>query len=47
VIFSQWGVMNTLFRTAPLNLEQWLICLIPIVPMIPLALFVNRLDPAE
>ena len=47
VIFSQWGVMNTLFQTYPLNLEQWLICLIPIVPMIPLAWFVNRIDPAE
>jgi cation-transporting P-type ATPase F len=47
VIFSQWGVMNTLFQTYPLNLQQWLICLIPIVPMIPLALFVNRIDPAE
>ncbi|MBE9198343.1 MULTISPECIES: cation-transporting P-type ATPase [unclassified Nodularia (in: cyanobacteria)] len=47
VIFSQWGVMNTLFKTAPLNLEQWLICLIPALPMIPLALFVNRIDPAE
>lgn len=47
IIFSQWSVMNTLFKTAPLNLEQWLICLIPIVPMIPVALFVNRIDPAE
>lgn len=47
VIFSQWGVMNKLFQTAPLNLEQWLICLIPALPMIPLALFVNRIDPAE
>ncbi len=47
IIFSQWGVMNTLFRTAPLNLEQWLICLVPALPMIPLAWFVNRIDPAE
>ncbi|MDB9328675.1 HAD-IC family P-type ATPase, partial [Nodularia spumigena CS-590/02] len=47
IIFSQWGVMNTLFRTAPLNLEQWLVCLIPALPMLPLALFVNRIDPAE
>ncbi|GAX37030.1 cation-transporting P-type ATPase [Nodularia sp. NIES-3585] len=47
IIFSQWGVMNTLFRTAPLNLEQWLICLIPALPMLPLALFVNHIDPAE
>ncbi|YAF97393.1 MAG: cation-transporting P-type ATPase [Nodularia sp. CChRGM 3473] len=47
IIFSQWGIMNTLFRTAPLNLNQWLICLIPALPMLPLALFVNRIDPAE
>ncbi|TVP64297.1 MAG: cation-transporting P-type ATPase [Nodularia sp. (in: Bacteria)] len=47
IIFSQWGVMNILFRTAPLNLEQWLICLLPALPMIPVAWFVNRIDPAE
>ncbi|MEA5512897.1 cation-transporting P-type ATPase [Nodularia sp. UHCC 0506] len=47
IVFSQWGVMNTLFITAPLNLEQWLICLVPALPMIPLAWFVNRIDPAE
>ncbi|MDH6061665.1 cation-transporting P-type ATPase [Chrysosporum bergii ANA360D] len=47
IIFSQWGVMNTLFRTAPLNLQQWLICLLLALPMIPLALFVSRIDPAE
>jgi Ca2+-transporting ATPase len=43
-IFSQWNVMNLLFRTAPLNLNQWLICLIPIPPMILLAALVNRID---
>ncbi|RCJ17708.1 carbonate dehydratase [Nostoc sp. ATCC 43529] len=47
VIFSQWNVMNNLFATAPLNLNQWLICLIPALPMIPLAVFVNRIDPVE
>ncbi|MEA5502337.1 cation-transporting P-type ATPase [Halotia wernerae UHCC 0503] len=47
VIFSQWGLMNTLFATAPLNLNQWLICLIPVLPIIPLAIFVNRIDPVE
>ncbi|HEY9761858.1 MAG TPA: cation-transporting P-type ATPase [Trichocoleus sp.] len=45
IIFSQWSVMNTLFQTAPLNLNQWLICLLPALPMIPLALIVNRFDP--
>ncbi len=44
VIFSQVPILNTLFKTAPLNLEQWLICLIPVVPMIPTALFANYLD---
>jgi Ca2+-transporting ATPase len=39
--------MNTLFKTAPLHVNQWLTCLIPALPMIPLALFVNRIDPAE
>ncbi|WP_414544755.1 cation-transporting P-type ATPase [Nostoc sp. CCY0012] len=47
ILFSQWGVMNTLFRTAPLDLNQWLICLIPALPMLPVAWFVNRIDPAE
>lgn len=47
VLFSQWSVMNTLFETAPLNLNQWLICLIPVVPMIVLATLVNRLNPID
>lgn len=45
VLFSQWSVMNILFKTAPLNFNQWLICLLPILPMMGLVLFVNRLDP--
>jgi len=44
VVFSQWGVMNTLFETAPLTLNQWLICLLPMVPMVPYAIFVNQID---
>jgi Ca2+-transporting ATPase len=47
VIFSQWGVMNTLFGTAALNLNQWLICLIPVIPMMLLTVVVNRLDPTD
>lgn len=47
VLFSQWGVMNTLFGTAPLNLNQWLLCLIPVIPMIILTTLVNRLDPTD
>ena len=44
VVFSQWGVMNTLFETAALTWNQWLICLLPMIPMLPLAIVVNRLD---
>ncbi len=45
VVFSQWSVMNQLFSTAPLNLNQWLICLLVGLPMIPTAALVNRFDP--
>jgi cation-transporting P-type ATPase F len=45
ILFSQWGAMNVLFETAPLTLNQWLICLIPALPMMVLAAFINRLDP--
>ncbi|MFB2938222.1 cation-translocating P-type ATPase [Aerosakkonemataceae cyanobacterium BLCC-F154] len=45
IIFSQWSLMNRLFYTAPLNLNQWLICLLIGVAMIPVAAFVNRFDP--
>ncbi|MCM1981585.1 cation-transporting P-type ATPase [Lyngbya confervoides] len=47
VLFSQWSVMNTLFATAPLTGPQGLICLAPMLPMIPLSLWVNRLDPPQ
>jgi Ca2+-transporting ATPase len=45
VIFSQWSLMNGLFSTTPLNLNQWLICLLVGLPMIAVAAFVNRFDP--
>ena len=45
IVFSQWGVMNTLFETAPLTLNQWLICLLPMLPMIPIAVVAHWLDP--
>ncbi len=47
VLFSQWSAMNTLFETAPLTWNQWMICLLPILPMIPTALWVNKLDPPK
>jgi len=47
IIFSQWNLMNNLFSTAPLNLNQWLICLLIGLPMILLAIIVNRFDPID
>ena len=46
IVFSQWGAMNILFETAPLTWGQWLICLLPTIPMIPVALLANRIDPS-
>jgi cation-transporting P-type ATPase F len=45
VLFSQWGVMNTLFETAPLTWNQWLICLLPMLFMVPWAILANVIDP--
>ncbi len=45
VVFSQWGLMNILFETAPLTWSQWLICLLPMIPMIPWAMVANWIDP--
>lgn len=45
ILFSQWSVMNTLFETSPLTWNQWLVCLLPMIPMVPLAIFSNRIDP--
>ncbi|MEM9087700.1 MAG: HAD-IC family P-type ATPase [Cyanobacteria bacterium P01_F01_bin.53] len=45
VLFSQWGVMNSLFETAPLSTQQWLVCLLPMILMLPLAMFSHWLDP--
>ncbi|MEL6158305.1 MAG: cation-transporting P-type ATPase [Cyanobacteria bacterium J06623_5] len=45
IFFSQWSVMNTLFETAPLTWRQWLICLLPMLPMVPFSIWVNRVDP--
>ncbi|MEM7062822.1 MAG: cation-transporting P-type ATPase [Cyanobacteria bacterium P01_B01_bin.77] len=46
VLFSQWGVMNILFATAPLTWNQWLICFLPMLPMLPVAIFANHIDPS-
>lgn len=47
VCFSQWSVMNTLFETAPLTGTQWLICLLPMVLMVPMAALANLIDPPQ
>ncbi|WP_030006961.1 cation-transporting P-type ATPase [Picosynechococcus sp. NKBG042902] len=44
VAFSQWGLMNQLFQTAPLTWQQGLICVLPMLPMIPTAIAANYLD---
>ena len=47
IVFSQWDVMNTLFETAPLTLEQWFICLLPMLPMIPMSVLAHKIDPLQ
>ncbi|MBF2062851.1 MAG: HAD-IC family P-type ATPase [Calothrix sp. C42_A2020_038] len=46
-MFSQWSVMNTLLATTSLNLNQWLICLIPALIMIPVAIVTNQFNCQE
>ncbi|UAJ73363.1 cation-transporting P-type ATPase [Synechocystis sp. PCC 7339] len=43
--FSQLPFMNVLFKTAPMDWQQWAICLLPMIPMVPVAILANRLDP--
>jgi cation-transporting ATPase F len=45
LMFSQWNLMNNLFYTAPLDLNQWLICLLIGLPIIPVSILVNLFDP--
>ncbi|MEL7068275.1 MAG: cation-transporting P-type ATPase [Cyanobacteria bacterium J06581_3] len=45
VLFSQWSVMNALFETSPLTWNQGLVCLLPMIPMVPLAIFSHLIDP--
>jgi len=47
IIFSQWNLMNNIFSTAPLNLNQFLICLVVGLPMVLVSALVNRFDPIE
>ncbi|MCC5897561.1 MAG: HAD-IC family P-type ATPase [Phormidium sp. BM_Day4_Bin.17] len=45
ILFSQVGFMNELFSTAPLNLQQWGICILIGLPMVIVAALANRIDP--
>jgi calcium-translocating P-type ATPase len=46
-LFSQTPAMNSFFSTAPLNLEQLLICTFPMLLMLPVAWLGERLDPTQ
>ncbi|MFN3926140.1 MAG: cation-translocating P-type ATPase [Pseudanabaenaceae cyanobacterium] len=45
LIFSNSEFINSVFGTAPMNLDQWLICIFAGLPMIFVAYSVNRIDP--
>jgi cation-transporting P-type ATPase F len=45
IIFSNSGFINGVFKTAPMSLNQWLICIGASLPMIAIATVANRLDP--
>lgn len=45
IIFSNSEFINNLFSTAPMTLDQWLICLVAALPMIAVAAAANRFDP--
>ena len=45
LIFANSPFINNIFETAPMNLDQWLICFGVALPMIGVALSVNRFDP--
>ncbi len=45
LIFSNSAFVNSVFQTAPMTLDQWIICLLVSLPMIVIASSVNRFDP--
>jgi magnesium-transporting ATPase (P-type) len=47
LLFSQAPWMNAFFGTAPLGLREWLICAVPMLPMLPVAWLGQRLDPID
>ena len=42
--FSQLGWMNRFFATAPLEPQQWLVCAVALLVMVPVAWLAERLD---
>ena len=47
IIFSNSTFINDVFQTAPLSLDQWLICMGASLPMIAIATVANRFDPPD
>jgi hypothetical protein len=47
LIFSQTSWMNAFFATAPLSGREWLLCALPMLPMLPVAWIGQRLDPLD
>jgi magnesium-transporting ATPase (P-type) len=47
LLFSQAPWMNTFFGTAPLEGREWLLCALPMLPMLPVAWLGQRLDPLD
>ncbi|MBD2181358.1 HAD-IC family P-type ATPase [Planktothrix sp. FACHB-1355] len=45
IIFANSTFINGIFQTAPMTLDQWLICFGASLPMIAIAASVNRFDP--
>jgi len=43
--FSQLGWMNRFFATAPLGREEWLVCSVSLLVMVPVAWLAERCDP--
>ncbi|MBD2208808.1 HAD-IC family P-type ATPase [Nostoc linckia FACHB-104] len=46
-LFSQWSIMNQVFDTTPLTLAQALICVAVGLPVILIALILQRFDPLD
>ena len=45
ILFSQWSILNSLFKTIPLNFNQALICLIVGLPVVFLGSLFRHFDP--